>query len=195
MTPRRWPGPRIARLRRELVDGTTALRPWREDDAEALAELCQDPEISRWTSVPGAYGLDDARAYIASCEEALRAARSLPLAIAQAGGGVLLGSISLMRIAWPERRGEVGYWLGARARGKGHATRATRLICGWGIRELGLERIELLAATGNLRSQAVAERAGFTREAVLRSHGRGPYGREDMVCFSLLAGEAPGRRG
>jgi RimJ/RimL family protein N-acetyltransferase len=58
------------------------------------------------------------------------------------------------------------------------------------VRELGLERIELLAATGNLRSQAVAERAGFTREALLRAHSPGPTGREDMVCFGLLATEA-----
>ncbi|HET9124828.1 MAG TPA: GNAT family N-acetyltransferase [Solirubrobacteraceae bacterium] len=180
----------LARPHGELTNGPTALRRWREDDAEPLAELCRDPEISRWTSVPAHYSLQDARAYIASCEESVRTGRSLPLAIAEPNGGLLLGSIALMRFAWPQRRGEVGYWLGAEARGRGHATRATRLICGWGVRELGLERIELLAATGNLRSQAVAERAGFTREALLRAHSPGPAGREDMVCFGLLAAEA-----
>jgi RimJ/RimL family protein N-acetyltransferase len=190
MRARRPSGVRLARPRGELTDGRTALRRWREDDAGPLAELCRDPEISRWTSVPSPYGLRDARAYIASCEESLRTGRSLSLAIAEPDGGTLLGSIALMRFAWPQRRGEVGYWLGAEARGRGHATRATRLICGWGVRELGLERIELLAATGNLRSQAVAERAGFTREALLRAHSPGPTGREDMVCFGLLATEA-----
>ena len=183
---------RIARPRGELVDGATALRAWREDDVDPLTALCQDPEISRWTSVPAVYGPDDARAYIESGEESLHAGRSLDLAIAEPGGGTLLGSISLMRFAWPHRRGEVGYWLGAAARGRGHATRATRLICAWGLRELGLERIELFAATDNHRSQAVAERAGFTREALLRDYGRGPElgTRLDMVCFGLLAGDA-----
>ena len=81
----------------------------------------------------------------------------------------LLGSISLMRLAWEHRRGEVGYWLApAAAGGPRHARR--RLICRWGFAALGLERIDLLAATGNLASQRVAERAGFTREAVLRSY-------------------------
>lgn len=183
------PAARIARPRGELVDGPTALRAWREDDVEPLAALCQDPEISRWTSVPESYSRDDARAYVESREAALQSGRSLDLAIAVPSDGPLLGSISLLRLAWPDRRGEVGYWLGAPARGQGHATRATRLICAWGQRELGLERIELLAAAGNVRSQAVAERAGFTREAVFRDYAAGAEGRLDMVCFGLLAGD------
>jgi len=187
-----WSAVRIARPRGELVDGATALRAWRGDDVDPLAELCQDPEISRWTSVPATYDREDARAYIDSGEEALHTGRSLNLAVAVPGGGPLLGSISLMRFTWSERRGEVGYWLGAAARGHGHATRATRLICGWGLRELALERIELFAAAGNHRSQAVAERAGFTREALLRDYSPGvePGTRVDMVCFGLLAGDA-----
>ncbi len=195
MSDREWTAARIVRPRGELVDGATALRAWRADDLEPLAELCQDPEISRWTGVPAVYGREDARSFIESSETSLHAGRSLDLAIAEPGGGPLLGSISLMRFTWPDRRGEVGYWLGAPARGHGHATRATRLICGWGLRELGLERIELFAATANLRSQAVAERAGFTREAVLRDHGRGPEpeSRVDMVCFGLLAGDPSAR--
>jgi RimJ/RimL family protein N-acetyltransferase len=193
MSDRAWTEVRIARPRDELVDGVTALRAWRADDVDPVAELCQDPEISRWTSVPVVYGRDDARAYIEATEGSLHAGRSLDLAIAGPRGGPLLGSISLMRFAWPQRRGEVGYWLGAAARGHGHATRATRLICGWGFRELGLERIELFAATDNRRSQAVAERAGFTREAVLRDYSPGvePGTRRDMVCFGLLAGDPP----
>jgi RimJ/RimL family protein N-acetyltransferase len=187
---------RILRPRGELVDGATALRAWREDDVDTLAELCQDPEISRWTTVPAMYTRDDARAYIDSSEKSLHAGRSLDLAIAGPNGGHLLGAISLLRFTWADRRGEVGYWLGAPARGHGHATRATRLISGWGLRELALERIELFAATGNHRSQAVAERAGFTREAVLRDYGSGADEgtRVDMVCFGLLAGDASARR-
>jgi RimJ/RimL family protein N-acetyltransferase len=193
MSGRGWTAARIARPRGELVDGRTALRAWRADDAEPLAALCQDPEISHWTSVPAPYERVDARAYIESAEEGLHAGRSLDLAIAESGGGPLLGSISLMRFAWRERRSEVGYWLGAAARGHGHATRATRLICGWGLRELGLERIDLFAAVGNHRSQAVAQRAGFTREAVLRDYSAGaePGTRRDMVCFGLLALDPP----
>lgn len=213
-----------------LLDGTTALRPWRDSDIPALVAACQDPEIARWTRVPSPYGESDARAYMLHRHDAIHTGAAAPFAIvggkqpddsraaqpddsraaqlgeagsrvggrregeagSRAGGkpeGQLLGSVSLMRPAWEHARAEVGYWLARDARGEGHATRALALICAWGFRALGLARIELLAATGNLASQRVAQRAGFTREAVLRSYMRGPQGRHDMVCFGLLAGE------
>ena len=107
-------------------------------------------------------------------------------------GHQLLGSISLMRFSWEHGRGEVGYWLAAAGRGQGHATRAVRLICAWGFTAVRLERIDLMAATGNPASQNVAQRAGFTREAILRSYMRGTFERQDMVMFGLLKGELTG---
>jgi RimJ/RimL family protein N-acetyltransferase len=175
-----------------LVEGDTALRPWRETDIAALVVACQDPEIVRWTRVPPHYGEADARAYLLQRYDATFAGVSAPYAIVHTHNGELLGSISLMRFAWEHARGEVGYWLARRGRGQGHATRAVRLICAWGFQELGLERIDLLAATGNPDSQHVAERAGFTREAVLRSYMRATYERQDMVAFGLLTGELSG---
>ena len=174
-----------------LVDGDTALRPWRDTDAAALVRACQDPEIARWTRVPSPYGESDAKAYLMARYDAPFAGLSAPFAIIENDDESLVGSISLMRFAWPHARAEVGYWLSGEARGRGHATRAVRLLCAWGFRTLGLERIDLLAATGNLPSQQVAERAGFTREAVLRSYMEGTYERQDMVAFGLLAHELP----
>lgn len=171
-----------------LLDRPTALRPWRDSDLDAIVAACQDPEIARWTSVPSPYGDADARWYLLNRYDALHAGLTAPFAIVAADADhELLGSISLIRLAWEHRRAEVGYWLAAWARGRGHATRAARLICAWGFDSLGLERIELLAATGNPASQRVAERAGFTREAVLRSFMRQQGVRRDMVAFGLLA--------
>jgi RimJ/RimL family protein N-acetyltransferase len=179
--------PRIALPGEPLVDGPTALRPWRDADIPPLVALAQDPEISRWTRVPSPYGDTDARAYLLQRYDVLQSGTAAPFAIVSAADqAVLLGSISLMRMDWEHARAEVGYWLGAEARGAGHATRAVRLICDWGFAQLRLERIELLAATGNFASQRVAERAGFTREAVLRSYLRNRDGRQDMVAFGLL---------
>lgn len=175
-----------------LRDGPTALRSWRGQDIPALVVACQDPEIARWTRVPSPYGELEARAYRLTREAAIRAGAMAPFAIVETDApDVLLGSISLMNFAWADGRGEVGYWLAAAARGRGHASRAVRLICAWGFQHLRLERIELFAATGNAASQAVAERTGFTREAVLRSHWVAAHGRQDMVAFGLLRGELP----
>jgi RimJ/RimL family protein N-acetyltransferase len=186
---RRWRGASARRIvlpGDPLVGEPTALRPWRDTDLAALVAACQDPDIVRWTRVPTPYGKADARAYLLARYDATFAGLSAPFAIVAADGGHLLGSISLMRFAWEHLRGEVGYWLAADARGQGHATRAVRLICEWGFAQLGLERIDLLAATGNRASQTVAERAGFQREAVLRSYMMGTDERHDMVAFGLL---------
>jgi RimJ/RimL family protein N-acetyltransferase len=176
-----------------LVDGETALRAWRDSDLEPLVLACQDPEISRWTRVPYPYGPSDARAYLLQRHDTLHAGAAAPFAIvSSADRDLLLGSISLMRFSWQHARAEVGYWLARDARGQGHVTRGVGLITEWGFRHLGLERIDLLAATGNPASQRVAERCGFTREAVLRSYLPGREGRQDMVAFGLLASDRRG---
>lgn len=172
-----------------LIDGMTALRPWRDTDVPALTLACQDPEIARWTRVPTPYRETDARSFLLQRYDAIHAGVMAPFAITAAADGRLLGSISLMRLSWEHARGEVGYWLAGDARGHGHATRSVRLICAWGCTALRLERIDLLASTGNRASQRVAERAGFMREAILRAHTRGPTSRQDMVAFGLLAEE------
>lgn len=183
---------RVALPGQPLVEGPTALRPWRDEDAPSLARAARDPEIPRWTAVPENYGEADARSYLLQRYDMIAAGTAAPFAIvaAEAPDGEVLGSIALMRLSWNDRRGEVGYWLAARARGAGHATRAVRLICNWGFASLGLERIDLMAATANPASQRVAERAGFTREAVLRQYLHGKEGQQDMVAFGRLAAES-----
>lgn len=170
-----------------LRDGPTALRPWRDSDLRQIVIACQDPEISRWTRVPSRYGESDARRYLQQRYDMAFAGLAAAFAIVRAPDGDLLGSISLLRIVWEHQRAEVGYWLARDGRGEGHATRAVRLICEWGFRELGLERIALFAATGNGPSQRVAERTGFAREAVLRSYMRHLHERQDMIAYSLLS--------
>jgi RimJ/RimL family protein N-acetyltransferase len=180
---------RIALPGEPISDGVTALRPWRDSDVDAIVAACQDPEIGRWTRVPSPYRVTDARAYLLQRYDAIHAGRSAPFAIVAPPDGELLGSIALMRPAWEHARAEVGYWLSRDARGRGHATRAVRLICAWGFAELALERIELVAAVGNAPSRGVAERAGFRREAGLRSYIRNSPDRHDAIAYGLLAGE------
>ena len=88
---------------------------------------------------------------------------------------------------------EVGYWVARAGRGRGHATRALRLLSHWLLDDLGVARVQLQADVRNEASLRVAEKAGFTREGVLRSSRynarRGE--RVDFAMFSLLPGELP----
>ena len=86
------------------------------------------------------------------------------------------------------RRGacDIGYWLAREARGRGVMTRAVRLLSAWAFGELLVDRIEIIVDPRNASSRAVAERAGFRFEGVLRSYVVIKDRRRDMAMYSLL---------
>jgi RimJ/RimL family protein N-acetyltransferase len=154
-----------------------------------MTAALNDPEIVRWTRVPSPYTRTDAEDFLRLMEEARLAGTELALAIVGAGDDELLGSISMRPVSREHRRGELGYLDFAHARGRGVATRAVRLLARYGYDQLDLERIEILAHPENLASQRVAEKAGFTREGLLRGYHRLRGEREDRVMFSQLREE------
>ena len=178
-----------------LADEVVALRPWRADDAPAVAAAIDgDPEIAAWLDeVPQPYGLDDAHEYIAACTRGWAEGAGAFFAVVDPADGTLLGSLGLRLAGLPQGVAEVGYWIAREARGRGVASHAVRLAARWILGEVGIERLQLRADTLNVSSQRVAEKAGFTREGVLRSMHYNPrQGRRvDFVLFSLLPGELP----
>jgi RimJ/RimL family protein N-acetyltransferase len=61
-----------------------------------------------------------------------------------------------------------------------------RLLAPWALRELRLARLALLTDVDNAASQRVAERAGFTREGILRAYEERKGQRHDVVSYSLV---------
>lgn len=168
-----------------------ALRPWRGDDVPARLMAFADPLVQRF-SWPRAepYTEADARDYYAAVERARREEREVGFALVSPGDDTdVFGGASLHAVELAERRAAVGYWLAPHARGRGVATHATRLLAGWGFEHLGLERLDLTCGPDNGASQRVAERCGFTREGLLRSHVRFKGGRRDTLVYGLLPGE------
>lgn len=169
----------------DLRDGQLVLRPWTEDDVEAMVEGCNDPDVAHWIpTIPHPYTREDALAFIRG-----EVRPDLDHSFAITSGGTVVGSIG-MGINSMGYRGRVGYWVAGPARGKGVCTRALRLLSRWALEELELERLELITDPDNVASQRVAEKVGFRPEGVLRAHLRHPDGRvRDSVMFSLLPGD------
>jgi len=172
-----------------LTDAVVRLRPWRATDVPAQLEAFKDPvfqQFSDWAPQREA----DALRQLAEQEAARRRGVQVQLAIVEPHGrGALLGGASLNDVDQDQRRGSVGYWLAPEARGRGAATHAVRLIAHWAFEDLDLARLELTCGPDNQTSQRVAERCGFTREGLLRSHMRFKGGRRDTVVLGLLPGE------
>jgi RimJ/RimL family protein N-acetyltransferase len=175
-----------------LAEDGVLLRPFTRADADAIVAAVQDPEVPRWTSIPSPYLERDARDYIARAERDRRAGRELGFAIVDRQDETLLGGIGLV-FDGHHVKAEVGYWVAAPARRRGVGTCALRLVSRWALAQLGLERVELLVNPANGPSQRLAERAGFTREGVLRSYRLRKGRREDLVMFSLLPGDPDAR--
>jgi len=167
-----------------LTDGIVTLRAWSEADADAMvACLDGDEEIGRWLDqIPQPYTRADALAYIGGIGEQA-------FAITDAGSGRVLGSIGA-RWNEPCDVAEIGYWVRRDARGRGVTTRALLLVTRFALAE-GASRVQLRAATDNVASRRVAEKAGFRLDGVLRSaHHNARLGRRvDWAMYSLLPGE------
>jgi RimJ/RimL family protein N-acetyltransferase len=169
----------------ELRDGELELRAWTPDDVPAIVDACNDADIQHWIpTVPRPYTEDDARAFVRGEVPGLGGEQ-----FAVAESGRVIGSIGI-GVNDRLRNGHVGYWCAPAARGRGVTTRALRLLCRYALDELELQRLELITDPENRASQRVAEKVGFQREGVLRSHLLHPDGRRrDSVMFSLPPGE------
>jgi len=112
----------------------------------------------------------------------------IPMVILSTDTDDVLGGASIQNIDLDRSIADVGYWLLREARGRGVATRTARAVVEYGF-SLGVHRIQAYVNVGNVESERVLERAGFTREGVLRSMPRPGRSRVDQTLFSLLQGE------
>ncbi len=140
------------------------LRPWQVTDAAWYVEN-RDEEIFRWTTEKRTLTVEETENAIRQVNESSEAHC---FAIIDAASGQILGKIALT-VDEPQEphSAEIMYWLAAPARGRGIATRAVRQMCEWAFTEFHLKRIFLKTYPGNLRSQLVAQRAGFQLRADL----------------------------
>ncbi|WP_187368854.1 GNAT family N-acetyltransferase [Baekduia soli] len=153
----------------ELRDERVRLRPPALRDAAALTEACRDPDIRHWTFVPSPYGPEHAHGWIDGAAAAREAGEELRLVIASADDDAVLGTTGLLRPRWEHRSAEIGYLVAPWARGRGVATRSTRLLSRWALGAMGLARVTLEIAVDNAASRRVSARAGFVEEGVLQS--------------------------
>ena len=162
------------------------LRPHREDDVAAIHRACQDEDIQHWiTAIPLPYTVDDARTWVTEVAPRERAqGRGMPVVVEAQGELVGAGGAHLV----PGRLGpEIGYWIAPWARRQGFAAEAAAGLATWALSH-GAARVHLYADLRNTASQAVARRAGFTQEGVVRrclAYRDGTRG--DAALFGRLA--------
>lgn len=173
----------------ELSDGQIMIRPLRAEDIPAEYEaVCESiPEVSAWMAWchPG-YTIEETTAFIMSREEAWKNDTDYGFGVFDAETGKFLGGVGLNFINRVHNCANLGYWVRTSCTGRGVASSAARLAARYGLEQLGFQRIEILAAVGNLPSQRAAEKAGAVREAVLRKRLLVNGQPQDAVLYSLV---------
>ena len=112
---------------------------------------------------------------------------------ADGGEGDLVGGTGLHRIDWSLRRFEIGYWRKTGCEGRGFVTEAVRALARLAFDTLGARRVEIRMDDNNASSWRVAERAGFTLEALLRFDSATPAGepRSTRIYSRVRGAEEP----
>lgn len=80
----------------------------------------------------------------------------------------LVGVAGYNRFNWKNRNTTIGYWLDVESQGLGIMTRVVRSLTEFAFTELGLNRVEIRVASGNIKSEAIPIRLRFTKEGTLR---------------------------
>jgi len=179
-------------VKTEFNNESVGIRRYRPDDVTRLFEAASEsvPELSRWLPwCHASYSPDDSAAFVNSRDVEWEKGEHYSFMIFELHTGEFLGGAGLNFINRVHSTANVGYWVRSSRTGRGIATAATRLIARFGLEELKFQRLEILAAIDNVASQRVAEKAGATREAVLRKrlllHGRA----HDAVMYSFIIGD------
>lgn len=174
-----------------LPAGSGVLRRWRDSDADACVEARADPAVRHWLAGSVApYTRDHALAFLAATEEGHATGRGVHWAFAESAEGPARGSFSLSNVDPRTGTAEVGYWMHPAARRRGLATAAACALSDWALspQGMGLRRLTLHAAAGNLASQRVATNAGYSktgRQTRAEILGDGSF--DDLIDFERLA--------
>ena len=174
--------------------GPVVLREFSAADLPMVQEMSGDPYVPLIGTLPPNASAQDAHAYIDRQRGRLAEGRGFSFAIAEAGTGRGVGQIGLWLADLEQGRATAGYSVTPSARGLGLAAAALTALTSfaWSIQDL--HRIELYIEPWNTGSVRTAERAGFEREGLLRSHQEIGRRRRDMLLYAAVR-EGPAELG
>lgn len=178
----------------QLIKERVLLRPYCLDDVEFLYEAARESvvEVQNWLPWCHAnYSRQESETWIKSCDEAWAKGTAYEFAIFDTKTGLYLGGCGLNHIDPIDKIANLGYWVRSSQTSEGVATTATILLVHFGFRGLKLNRIEIVAATGNKASQRVAEKAGAKREGILRNRCTVNDQVLDAMMFSFIPQDFP----
>jgi [ribosomal protein S5]-alanine N-acetyltransferase len=168
--------------------GGVVLREFRDTDLLMALELSRDPYVPLVTTLPADATPRDAAAWIVRQRARLAEGRGFSFAIADAWSGCALGQIGLWLAGLSQGRATAGYLVAPSARRRGVAGAALTALTAFAWTIAALHRVELHIEPCNTGSVRTAEKAGYRREGLMRSHHEIGGTRRDMLLYAAVRG-------
>ena len=132
------------------------------------------------------YAIEETKQYLERLDEAWSKGKEYSFAVIDSRDNTFIGGCGFNDINYELKKANLGYWIRTSKTRQGFATYIVKLLARFAFDELKLIRTEILIATENTASQRVAEKAGATKEGILRN---GLVVRDqifDAVMYSLI---------
>lgn len=100
-----------------------------------------------------------------------------------------IGNVSVWPTSQQNHIGEVGYWIRSDEIGRGYGGEATARATQIAFEEMGLHKVQLRIAVGNVASDRIAEKLGFVQEGILRDEVKIGGRWLDHTIWSMLEEE------
>jgi RimJ/RimL family protein N-acetyltransferase len=163
----------------QLETDRLIMRMWRENDFEAYARICADPEVMRYLNKDGKpLTRSEAWRQLAFLIGHWHLRGYGHWAVEEKASGNLVGRIGFLNPeGWPDF--EIGWTLGRGYWGKGYAIEGARRVLEYAFTEFKRERVISLIRPGNQGSINVAERLGEKLE------GRTEVDGLDLLVYAI----------
>ena len=176
-------------MREELSDGRIIIKKIITDHVSLLYQAVFESKETLKVWLPWChsdYKIEETKKWVNFQQTAWNDKLEFSFGIFEVGSNRFVGGCGINQINWMYRIGNVGYWVRTDATGKGYASAAAKLCAEFGFVDLRLNRIEIVAAKGNIASQKAAEKTGATKECLARKRLIVGDKTHDAIVYSLI---------
>ena len=165
-----------------------AVTPFHAEEAYEVIDRCRGyiGEFLEWCTTD--YSLEDIEKFYETQHEQFLEEESFDYVIIDKETDAIIGSVGFVM----KHNGvaSVGYWLDQDQQGKGVMAEAVETLIDFAFNESKIEKIILQTEVENIKSQKVAEKAGFAFEGLFYTYRVNMHGNAlDMYNFALLKDE------
>ena len=163
------------------------LRPFRENDWQAVSEYASDPEVVRYFRWGPLTDEKDVKEFVqGKINPKQTELKSHWFAIVLKAHDKLIGECLIIDFSPKDRNAFIAYSLNRKYWGQGYTTEAANAVLRFGFSRLDYHKISATCAVDNVASSRVLEKIGMKREGYLREEQwvKGEW--LDMLLYTIL---------